>query len=170
MYLKYGILVTLLLLCFCGVDSVISGWSPWEAFSLLRAGNFRFSGLLPGVVLLVAILVGMALCDRFFCRFLRPMGAVFSLLPVIPLFSVHRSRQNCAKGCAACKRVCPSDLEIPEDGAWETAGDCLQCQKCIHVCPKKNVHSGKGVVRGSAIWTTILRAAILAALLVLAGL
>ena len=108
-------------------------------------------------------------CERFFCRFLCPMGAVFSLLPILPFFSVRRKREKCAKGCTACEKVCPSDLSLPEDGSWNVSGDCFQCQKCLEICPKKNAKSSIRNFRGNEIWFTLLRAVVLAAVLILAG-
>ena len=57
---------------------------------MIRAGNFHLSGYLPGLLLLLLILAGMVFCERFFCRFLCPMGAVFNLLPILPLFAAKR--------------------------------------------------------------------------------
>ena len=79
--IKYGILLLIALCCFAGVYQKARGTSPWDVFSMLHAGNFRLSSYIPGIVLLVLILVGMFFEERFFCRFLCPMGAVFSLLP-----------------------------------------------------------------------------------------
>ena len=167
--LKYVVLAVICLLCFLGVYASMTGWSPWDVFSMLRAGNIRLSAYVLGVILLVFIIVGMAFCERFFCRFLCPMGAVFALLPTLPILSIRRKRSDCAKGCTACRRVCPADLELPEEGSWTVNGDCFQCQKCIQICPKKNAHSGFRFFRGNEIWYTLLRAAILALMLILAG-
>ena len=97
------------------------------------------------------------------------MGAVFSLLPMLPIFSVRRKQEQCAKGCSACTRCCPADLTLPEAGSWSVNGACFQCQKCVDICPKKNAHSGIGKLRGNEIWFTILRAVVLGVVLVLAG-
>lgn len=168
-FLKYVVLFVIILLCFIGIYSNMTGWSPWDVFSILRADNLKLGSYILGVFLLVVILIGMAFCERFFCRFLCPMGAVFSLLPVFPLFSVRRKRKECLKGCSACQRCCPSDIELVEDGSWIVKGDCFQCQKCIQICPKKNARSGYLFFKGNEIWFTVLRAAILALVLVLAG-
>ena len=136
---------------------------------MLRAGNIHLGGYWLGILLFAGILVGMALCERFFCRFLCPMGAVFSLLPMLPIFSVRRKREQCAKGCSACTRCCPADLTLPEAGSWSVNGECFQCQKCVDICPKKNAHSGIGKLRGNEIWFTILRALILLGLCIWLG-
>ena len=169
-YLKYAVLLAVVLLCFLGVYGDLTGWSPWDVFSMATSLNFRLGGYAVGcILLLVLILVGMVFCERFFCRFLCPMGAVFSLLPILPFFSVRRKREKCAKGCTACEKVCPSDLSLPEDGSWNVSGDCFQCQKCLEICPKKNAKSSIRNFRGNEIWFTLLRAVVLAAVLILAG-
>ena len=104
-YLKYAVLLAVVLLCFLGVYGDLTGWSPWDVFSMLRSGNFKVGAYWLGCILLVLILVGMVFCERFFCRFLCPMGAVFSLLPILPFFSVRRKREKCAKGCTEIGRA-----------------------------------------------------------------
>ncbi|MCD7958719.1 MAG: hypothetical protein LUF89_04195 [Ruminococcus sp.] len=135
---------------------------------MLRAGNFKLASYVIGVVLLVLLAVGMIVCERFFCRFFCPMGAVFSLLPILPLFSIRRKKADCAKNCTACQKICPANLDLPESGDWGREGECFQCQKCIQICPKKNARGFSWKLRGNEIWLTLLRAVILAAVLILA--
>lgn len=104
-----------------------------------------------------------------FCRNFCPMGAVFSLLPVLPFFALRRERENCIKGCKACTKKCPSNIGLPEDGSLKVEGDCFQCQKCIDTCPKGNIHTGVKGLRGNEFWFTILRAVILLILLLWLG-
>ena len=107
------------------------------------------------------ILVGMAFQERFFCRVLCPMGAVFSMLPVLPLFTLRRDRSECIRGCRACTMKCPSDIELAPDTAPELSGDCFQCQKCIDTCPRANIHCGLQGIKGNEVGLTIVRALIL---------
>ena len=140
-----------------------------DCFSMLHAGNFHLQGYLPGVILLLLIIVGMCLEERFFCRNLCPMGAVFSLLPVLPFFALHRDRENCIKGCSGCTKKCPSGIGLPEDGSLKVEGDCFQCQKCIDTCPKKHIHTGIKGLKGNEFWFTILRAILLLVIMIWAG-
>ncbi len=167
--MKYIVLVLILFMCYKGVYSRLGGSSPWDVFSMIRSMNPRLDGYAVGLIILIAILAGMCLQERFFCRNLCPMGAVFSLLPVLPFFTLHRNKDNCIKGCSACTRKCPSDIELPKDGSPRVVGDCFLCQKCIDICPKKNIHTGIKILRGNEICFTIARAVLLAAVLLWAG-
>lgn len=67
-YLKYVILVIIVFMCYGGVYSKAQGTSPWDVFSMIHAGNFKLNGYLIGLVILVLLIVGMCLEERFFCR------------------------------------------------------------------------------------------------------
>ena len=166
---KYIVLLLLVVACFTGAYAKTQGMSPWDVFSMLHAGNFKLGGYVVGVVILALIVVGMCFQERFFCRILCPMGAVFSILPVLPLFTLRRDRSECINGCRACTMKCPSDIELAPDTAPELSGDCFQCQKCIDTCPKGNIHTGIRRLKGNEIWFTVLRAVILVVLLKVVG-
>lgn len=168
-FLKYGILFLIVLLCFTGAYGATQGWSPWDVFSRLQALHFDLSGYVGGCILLVGILIGMAVCERFFCRVLCPMGAIFSLLPLLPFFSPRRNREHCIKGCSACERTCPSGITLPDGNSSAISGDCFQCRKCVQICPKKNAKCSVGKFRGDSIWFCLIQAVTLMVVLVLAG-
>lgn len=157
-YLPFAVLAGIVVLCGLGVYSGLSGWSPWEVFSMVTALNFRLERRILGIVLLVLILVGMAWESRFFCRFLCPMGAVFRLLPIMPWAGLRRDTSDCIKGCSACKKNCPVGMEL---GAGENAGDCIRCGKCVGICPKENIHSPVPKLKGDELWLTGAKGAVL---------
>ena len=174
-YLKYIVLALISILCFAGVYGKGKGTSPWDVFSMIHAGNLKLANYIPGLIILLLILVGMCVQERFFCRFLCPMGAIFSLLPVLPIFSLRRDRSSCIPKCSGCTRKCPSDIQLPDNGSWEISADCFQCQKCMDVCPKSNVHCAvndhfrKITLRGNEIILTVLRALLLLGIFILLG-
>ena len=175
MGVKYVVLTAIVVLCFTGLYSKLSGWNPWDAFSMLHALNFRLGKHIVAVILLLLLMVGMAFEERFFCKFLCPMGAVFSLMPTLPFFSLYRDRKECLNKCSACTKVCPADIELPNAGQAAVRGDCFQCGKCVGNCPKTNVHcgskpkQGKKTLRGNELWFTLLRAVLLLALFLWLG-
>ncbi|MGN0483767.1 MAG: 4Fe-4S binding protein [Lachnospiraceae bacterium] len=168
-YLKYIVLAAIAALCFLGNYAVTTKKSPWDVFSMITNGNFQLGAYGIGVILLLFICIGMALCDRFFCRFLCPMGAVFATLPTLPDFTVQRDTSQCRKGCSLCNHVCPANLTLPEKNEGKSNGDCFQCGKCISMCPAKNAGIGNIPIRGNEIWFTFARAVLLYAVLKWAG-
>ncbi len=168
-YMKYVILAIILILCYLGAYSLLKGTSPWDVFSMLRAGNLGLASYITGTVFLVLIIIGMCVQERFFCHFMCPMGAVFSILPIAATFTLHRDRAGCIKGCGACEKTCPCDIGLPDDGSGRIPGDCFQCQKCNGICPKSNIHTGIRQLRGNELWFTGIRAAILIAICIWLG-
>ena len=183
-YLKYIVLTAVCLLCILGHGSEVSGASPWTAFSNLRYGQIKTDSELD--VIALALFAACSLCmifvERFFCRFLCPFGAVFSLLPVMPWALVSRSKPDCLKGCKACRNICPASLDIPYRGKRSDLaepltgsesdyaikmGECIQCGKCAHLCPRSN--AGSPVLRtgSKGIIIDIVKALALAVILYL---
>ena len=168
--LKYLLLAVIIVLCILQKFGVTGGWSPWDAFSQIRAGQFSsLEGYLAGCALLGALLIGMFFSERFFCRVFCPMGAVFSLLPVFPWLTVRRDRQQCIAGCKACEKACPDLVSLPDIGSPDTPGDCFQCHKCVCTCPRSNVTTKVRWIRGDDLWLTMIRALILVGLFIWLG-
>ena len=135
--IKYVLLFGIICLCFLQKENLLNENSPWTIFSLLRAGNFSAVSNLCAILLLVIIVAGMAVKERFFCQFLCPMGAVFSLLPQFPFFRLRRGR-SCLNGCQACRKNCPVSIKLQENPLRD--GECISCLKCTMICPKQNIH------------------------------
>lgn len=158
-YIKYLVLLVIFIMCVKGMQSAIGSNSPWTVFSFLSGFNAVPAGMGVGIALLVLIVVGMALQERFFCQVLCPMGAVFSLLPVLPFGQLHRDRENCAKGCRACTTTCPVDLELDDESP--KSGECIRCGRCSGICPKKNVRIAASGLQGNETLLTIVQSAAL---------
>lgn len=135
--LKYLILAVIVLLCAANQYGKLSGTNPWEVFSRLTALKLPPAGFGIGIALFLLIVVGMALHPRFFCQFLCPMGAVFSLLPILPFAQLHRDGSQCIAGCSACEKRCPAHLKLDEQSL--RSGECIACEACVSTCPRRNI-------------------------------
>ncbi len=150
---KFLILVLIIIFCALGIYGRFSGTSPWEVFSMLTAGRLSLNGHTVGAVIFLLILVGMAAQERFFCQFLCPMGAVFALLPVLPVSNLKRDEGGCRKGCSLCQKKCPVYLRLEEDSLH--SGECIRCGKCSATCPGENIHCLTGNFTGNELWLVI---------------
>lgn len=157
---KYLILAIIVVLCAAGVYGSLSGWSPWDVFSMLTSLRIPEAKYWLGGVLLVLIVIGMAVQERFFCQFLCPMGAVFALLPHIGTY--RRDRTNCLPRCSACEKNCPVHVET--DASNPHCGECICCGKCSDICPKRNISYIKYGTDGNTWIPVIVRSVILFAL------
>jgi NosR/NirI family nitrous oxide reductase transcriptional regulator len=135
-YLKYVVLV--LIIIFVWTLNIIPGnkYSPWIAFA--QAGDF-FS-VVPTMpiafIILFLIAVGAMFIERFFCRYLCPLGAILAILSKLKLAKINKSRTNCNK-CRLCSTSCPMDIDLNSMDKVKS-GECISCLKCVNVCPKKN--------------------------------
>ncbi|MCR5665406.1 MAG: 4Fe-4S binding protein [Eubacterium sp.] len=140
-YGKYAVLLIVVLICLLSDQaSQLGTFSPWTPFSRLQAFQAPAEGSGLAIFFLILISVGMLFVPRFFCRFLCPLGAVFSLLPVLPFSVVKRKKEDCLKGCNLCERNCPADLVLADAETEErtSMGECFNCSKCAYSCPKSN--------------------------------
>ena len=154
--LKYAILVAICVLCVLELWEYVSPYSPWTAFAGIAALSVDGIDAVAFAVLL-AIVAGMAVVERFFCQFLCPLGATFALMPVLPFSSFSRDRSRCKKSCGVCKKGCPVSVYPDQNDA--TAGECISCGKCADGCPFSNIAmvgrpepdmSGRGAPNGKA--------------------
>ncbi len=133
---KYAIFLGLLVLTFFAYDLAIaaSNVEPFKA-----AIVFRFDAPLAAVAYAV-VLLGIGLfIERFYCRFVCPLGAGLAILGRVRMFNWLKRRVECGNPCHRCEAVCPT-------GAIRRSGEidmnecfyCLDCQVTYyddHECP-----------------------------------
>jgi MauM/NapG family ferredoxin protein len=89
-------------------------------------------------ILIVALLLGVlalnALADRFWCRYLCPLGALLGLLSKVAL--LRPVIGSACISCAKCARVCRL-AAIETEPAYRIApAECTVCLDCLAACPK----------------------------------
>ena len=135
-YLKYLVLIAIAFLCWVVGFTVPSSMSPWSVFGMFTSLK-GWSSLSPwftiGGFLLVAILAGSILIERFFCRYLCPLGALFALASHLRLFRIRKKDHECSS-CGFCNRSCSMGIDLAFDDSV-ASGECIHCFKCLGHCP-----------------------------------
>ena len=133
---KYIILCSILLLCAFGLGNLIYGKSPWDVFGMIIGFNFNFNGYIVGLIILILISIGCLFIERFFCRYLCPLGAIFSLVDRLNVFELHKPSEKCGK-CRICTNECAMGINLYKDEMVKS-GECIKCYKCTSACPRRN--------------------------------
>jgi NAD-dependent dihydropyrimidine dehydrogenase PreA subunit len=110
----------------------------WHLVPAMNAGHFLSIGLF------LAVLCLGFLRPRFWCKYVCPSGAVFS---VANLFrATERKVESSCINCNKCVEICPFDAIKPDFTTRQT--DCTMCQSCGGVCP---THAIKFVERWNVV-------------------
>ena len=88
------------------------------------------------LVLLGVVLLGL-LADRFWCRYLCPLGALLGLVAKIQVLR-PLATGGCGS-CGACGSACRQDaIEASAAGARVVTSECTMCLDCLVACPKES--------------------------------
>ena len=86
--------------------------------------------------ILVSLLVLSVFFKRPFCRWLCPLGAFYGPFNKISLKQISINKEACVK-CGKCSKVCPMDLNVPDE---INSNDCIRCFDCKSECPVKAIN------------------------------
>lgn len=136
-YVKYIILFLILFLTY-KKSSILENKSPWDAFAQITDFYNVLSNLTIGLVLLILIVIGNIFIDRFFCKYLCPLGAAFTIFSKINIFKINKPNDKCGK-CRVCTNNCSMGLKLYKVNSVH-GSECINCLKCVEVCPRKNIH------------------------------
>lgn len=159
-YLKYVILaVFVILLPMLAVNSLGVG-APWFCKYICPAGTLegglpllmtdrQLRGLAGALfswkfAVLTAVVIGSMFIKRFFCRYLCPLGAFYSLFNRVSLYRMELDRSKCIE-CMRCEAVCPMAVKVTED---INSGECIRCGLCRSACPADAISSGLRISAG----------------------
>ena len=76
---------------------------------------------------LVALVVAALFIYRPFCRFLCPLGALYSFFNRFALLRYRVDEARCT-GCGVCRAICKADIQKVSDR------ECIQCGNCVSSC------------------------------------
>lgn len=82
------------------------------------------------MLLLIGTILGCLSIERFFCKTMCPLGAIYALLNKVSFYRMQFIPVKCT-GCFKCSKVCPMDVDphkVPN------ATECIRCGKCVDAC------------------------------------
>ena len=119
LYIKYGILALILITAM--VNANLSIFQYFEPFGTL----FFFS---PSVLLwtiLITILAACFVVERFYCRYVCPLGAALGIVSMVSPLRIKRVPQ-CTM-CKVCEHACPTGAIQAEKIDFK---ECVRCDIC----------------------------------------
>jgi NosR/NirI family nitrous oxide reductase transcriptional regulator len=133
---KYIILGLIIIFAWTFKLIAIDEYRSWNVFAQLKR---VFNGqLIPSISWLIfgLITVGMLLIERFFCKYLCPLGAILAPFSKVSLTKISKPSADCDP-CQCCSATCPMGLDL---STLETvnSGECIRCLECVTTCPRKN--------------------------------
>ena len=85
------------------------------------------------VAVLLIVLIGSATVERFFCKVLCPLGALYGLLNRLSVYRLTFDETKCV-GCGRCSKACPMSVE---PNKCRNSTECVRCERCAADCPNK---------------------------------
>lgn len=125
-YLKYGILGLLL---WSSVTAVVPPLEPFCPYKTLF--HFELESALAWSVFIITI-VGSLLVERFWCKYLCPMGAILALFNKISPIRVHTG--TACLDCGQCGSTCGMGIEERPENVRSL--ECIRCLDCIDTCKR----------------------------------
>ena len=107
----------------------------WMNTSMRGAVGFLYAW--KGLILLLTILLSVIIY-RPFCKYICPLGAIYSLFNSVSFFRYTLDHQKCIH-CGRCKAVCEMQCD-PVQNCNDL--ECIRCGKCKNVCPVDAIACG----------------------------
>lgn len=104
--------------------------------------------------ILILLILASIKIYRPFCKYLCPLGAVYSFFNPIALYKYSIDNEKCT-GCGECARVCKMNVNVRKN---PNSGECIRCGDCIAQCPEnaiKSIKTASGIVKDSEVQDNI---------------
>ena len=89
-------------------------------------------------VLLVATILLSIIIYRPFCKYICPLGAIYSVFNPISVFKYRVDESKCVS-CGACSKSCKMGVDPVQNANHP---ECIRCGLCKKVCPTGAISSG----------------------------
>ncbi|MGB4658492.1 MAG: 4Fe-4S binding protein, partial [Mobilitalea sp.] len=137
-YLKYLILLLTVVMAWYYGALWMSPYDPYSAYAHLSSFTDTITEdplTIIGFVLLAITVVGSFIYDRFFCKYLCPVGAFYGIIGKLSPTKIERNADLCIN-CKKCNKACPVNIDV-ENAEKITSAECINCNECVLACPKK---------------------------------
>ena len=153
-YVKYVILLLVVVFVWILGVTLNERYNPWYIFGIYSnpsAWTSLGAWISVGGVLLFAILVVSFFFERFFCRYLCPLGALFAILSKVRFYRIKKNTGRCV-GCNLCNKKCSMGINV---SAYEMvkSGECINCIQCMDACPTQALTSNAQPIVAGTIAT-----------------
>ena len=89
-------------------------------------------------MLLILTIVSAMFIYRPFCKYICPLGAIYSLFQKVSLVRMSFDSDACID-CGGCAKSCRMKVDPRKD---PNSGECIRCRECIDTCPVKALSMG----------------------------
>jgi MauM/NapG family ferredoxin protein len=96
-----------------------------------------FTGTDLVVLIFVAALVLNLVRNRFWCRYVCPLGGLLGLVSRRPLLRLTSDASACNQ-CQKCTMACPAAAQPEKPGQW-LAAECFGCWNCVASCDRQGL-------------------------------
>jgi polyferredoxin len=165
-YLKYVVLAVFTVWTWAAGELVMRAYDPWATYHHLTSAEL-LTTFPVGLAVLGVSLGGSLAYDRFFCKYLCPMGAFLSLISRFSVYKVRREAVACID-CGACDKACPANVTVSKAGTVEDP-ECINCNECVNSCPAKGALEVRPARTGRRLETGVAVGAVAAAFLLVVG-
>jgi len=115
----------------------VFGFDAWLRPAILPsvAPSIQYA-FLVGLFFAAIILLNLV-AERFWCRYLCPLGALLGL-PSKLAFLQRRTKATCSE-CGLCTNDCPTDTINPQKNYQSDPSECTLCMNCLQSCQKDSL-------------------------------
>lgn len=106
-----------------GLAEKLSEVEPFKTAIILK-----FARAWPYVAFALILLIIGLFVERFYCRYLCPLGAALAIPAKLRLFNWLKRYSTCGNPCQKCAQDCPVEAIFPEGNINEN--ECIQCLNC----------------------------------------
>ncbi|KMT23236.1 FMN-binding protein [Clostridium cylindrosporum] len=135
-YFKFVVLLFIVVFIWTSGEKLFDTFSPWDAFAQIPQFSEAISKYTIGFILLGFIILGGMFVERFFCRYLCPLGAFFAIISRFRIFKINKPTEKCGS-CKICTNNCSMGISLYKMEKVKSI-ECINCLQCVQVCPRKN--------------------------------